>query len=99
MSQQIKHWLMASSIGCMAIAAIMWTAYWMIIDDPCSLLRYMAIRLTGAITGLITLSGGMLFIDFITPDNWMENIGKNEMASAILMSSVVLVIGAILCWS
>jgi hypothetical protein len=99
MSGEFKQWLIASAIGCVGIFGLLWCSSWIIPDDPSALLRYVFIRLTAVLIGLISLSGGMLFVNFITPDDWMDGIGKNQMASAILMSAVVLVIGAILCWT
>lgn len=93
------HWLVASSLGAAALAFIILTADVVLPDDPDLLVRYLLVRFAAAITGFIALSGGMLFIDFITPDDWMAKIGKNEIASALVMSAVVLVLGAILCWS
>jgi hypothetical protein len=77
----------------------LWFSPTIIPDDPDALFRYVLIRVTAVLIGMISLSGGMLFVNFITPGDWMEGIGKNQMASAILMSAVVLVIGAILCWT
>jgi hypothetical protein len=91
--------LIASAIGSSGIALLLFLSRSITPEDPDVLLRYLAVRLTAVLLGLITLSGGMLFINFITPDDWMEGIGKDSIASAILMCGVVLVIGAILCWT
>ncbi|HMK35314.1 MAG TPA: DUF350 domain-containing protein [Desulfomonilaceae bacterium] len=99
MFREFKQWLIASTVGCTAIAGVLWFSPWITPEDPSSLLRYVMIRVTAVLIGLISLSGGMLFVNFITPDDWMDEIGKDQVASAILMSAVVLVIGAILCWT
>lgn len=99
MFKELRHWLIASSIGCTSISGLLWVSQWIMADDPYALVRYVLIRVTAVLIGLIALSGGMLFVNFITPDDWMEGIGKNHLASAILMSAVVLVLGAILCWT
>jgi hypothetical protein len=99
MLREFKQWLIASTAGCAAIIGLLWSSPWIIPDDPNALARYMLIRVTAVLIGLISLSGGMLFVNFITPDDWMDGIGKDQMASAVLMSAVVLVIGAILCWT
>lgn len=99
MFREFRQWLIASAIGCTGIASLLWFSPRIIPDDPDALFRYVLIRVTAVLIGMVSLSGGMLFVNFITPDDWMEGIGKNQMASAILMSAVVLVIGAILCWT
>jgi hypothetical protein len=99
MFREFRQWLIASTVGCTGVASLLWCSPWIIPDDPNVLARYVLIRVTAVLIGLISLSGGMLFVNFITPDDWMDGIGKNQMASAILMSAVVLVIGAILCWT
>ncbi|MGO9567270.1 MAG: DUF350 domain-containing protein [Desulfomonilaceae bacterium] len=99
MLREIRQWLIASTIGSLGVVGLLLGSPVVLPDDPTALLRYVIIRLIAVLIGLIALSGGMLFVDFITPDDWMDGIGKDHTASAILMSAVVLVIGAILCWT
>ncbi|MBI5248427.1 MAG: hypothetical protein HY912_02935 [Desulfomonile tiedjei] len=99
MFSEIKQWAVASMLASTAVAGLLACSNWIMPHDPLSLLRYVVIRLTAVLIGLITLTGGMLFVDFITPDDWMDGIGKDPTSSAIVMSAVVLVIGAILCWT
>jgi hypothetical protein len=87
------------TLGAAGIAALVLAGAYVFPDDPGTLLRYAVLRLTGALIGILTLSAGMLFVDYITPHNWMENIAHNETACAIVIAAVVLVLGAILCWS
>ena len=68
-------------------------------DDPYALLRYAIIRLTAALIAAPFLTGLMLAVDFVTPGNWMESIRNDPKACSYVMASVVLVIGAILCWT
>jgi hypothetical protein len=99
MGRELKQWLIASSIGGAGLLGLLGAGPWVMPDDPDALLRYTVLRIAAVLIGLIALSGGMLFINFITPDDWMDGIGKDQIASAILMSAVVLVLGAILCWT
>jgi hypothetical protein len=99
MPNEFKQWGIASGLSALAVSGLLWSGTWIMPEDPSGLLRYTLIRLTAVLIGMITLTGGMLFVDFITPDDWMEGIGKDPTSSAILMSAVVLVIGAILCWT
>ena len=99
MFREFKHWAIASVLAVASVTSLLACSEWVMPHDPLALLRYVVIRLTAVLIGLITLSGGMLFVNFITPDDWMDGIGKDPTSSAILMSAVVLVIGAILCWT
>jgi hypothetical protein len=99
MAREIRQWLIASTFGGLGVVGLLLGSTLVLPDDPTALLRYVIIRVIAVLIGLIALSGGMLFVDFITPDDWMDGIGKDHVASAILMSAVVLVIGAILCWT
>jgi hypothetical protein len=68
-------------------------------EDPYSLLRYVIIRLTAIVIAVPVLTGLMLAVDFVTPSNWMEAIGNDPKACSYIMAAVVLVIGAVLCWT
>ncbi len=68
-------------------------------DDPYSLLRYVVIRLSAAMIAAPFLGGLMLLTDFITPGEWMETIKDDPKACSYIMSAVVIVIGAVLCWA
>jgi len=68
-------------------------------DDPYSLLRYVLIRLTAVLIAVPVLTGLMVAVDFVTPGDWMKAISNDPKASGLIMAAVVLVIGAILCWT
>jgi succinate dehydrogenase hydrophobic anchor subunit len=68
-------------------------------DDPYGLLRYVIIRLTAIAIAVPVLTGLMLAVDYVTPANWMEAIGNDPKACSYIMAAVVLVIGAVLCWT
>ncbi|MGC8604889.1 MAG: DUF350 domain-containing protein [Desulfomonilaceae bacterium] len=68
-------------------------------EDPYSLMRYVILRLTAALIAAPFLTGLMLAVDFVTPGNWMETIRNDPKACSYVMAAVILVIGAILCWT
>jgi hypothetical protein len=68
-------------------------------EDPYSLLRYVLIRLTAIVIAVPVLTGLMVAVDYVTPSNWMEAIGNDPKACSYIMAAVVLVIGAVLCWT
>ena len=68
-------------------------------EDPYSLMRYVIIRITAATLAAPFLGGLMILTDYLTPGDWMETIGHDPKACSYLMSAVIVVIGAILCWA
>jgi hypothetical protein len=68
-------------------------------QDPYMLVRYVALRLTAIAIAAPALTGLMLFVDFVTPGDWMKAIGDDAKACSFVMSAVILVIGAVLCWT
>jgi hypothetical protein len=68
-------------------------------DDPYSVLRYLLLRLTAIAIAAPALTGLMVFVDFVTPGDWMKAIGDDPKACSFVMSAVILVIGAVLCWT
>lgn len=67
--------------------------------DVYGLARYVVIRLTGIFLAAPAFVGLMLAVDFVTPGDWMKTIGNDPKASSYIMAAVVLVIGAVLCWT
>ena len=68
-------------------------------QDPYSLMRYVLLRFAAIAIAAPALIGLMLLVDWITPGDWMKDIGYDPKASSYVMSAVILVIGAILCWT
>lgn len=88
-----------SAIGLVALLFISLSSPLIMGEDPYSLLRYVLIRLTAVLIAVPVLTGLMIAVDFVTPGDWMECIGNDGKSCAYVMSAVVLVIGAILCWT
>jgi hypothetical protein len=68
-------------------------------SDPYSLLRYLLLRIAAIAIAAPALTGLMIFVDFVTPGDWMRAIGDDAKACSYIMSAVILVIGAVLCWT
>ena len=88
-----------SAVGLVALLFISVSSPLIMGEDPYSLLRYVLIRITAVLIAVPVLTGLMVAVDFVTPGDWMEAIGNDPKACSYIMAAVVLVIGAILCWT
>lgn len=89
----------ASALGVSMLLLVSLMSPLIMESDPYGLLRYVLIRLTAVLIAVPVLPGLMVAVDYVTPGDWMETIGHDPKACALIMGAVVLVIGAILCWT
>jgi len=102
MKIEAVKWLMMASCAAIAVAAFTGLSLYspLIMEgDPYGLLRYVLLRLTALSIAVPALIGLMLAVDFITPGDWMNAIGEDPKACSYLMAAVVLVSGAVICWT
>jgi hypothetical protein len=97
------HWSLLAMLCVLALVfivglSLMWSPV-VNPEDPYILLRYLLLRLTAIAIAAPALTGLMLFVDFVTPNDWMKEIGDDAKACSFVMSAVILVIGAVLCWT
>ena len=97
------HWIVLAASSALILGALMglsltWDPF-ANGDDPYSLLRYLMLRLTAISIAAPALTGLMVFVDFVTPGDWMKAIGDDPKACSLVMSAVILAIGAVLCWT
>ena len=103
MKREFFKWSMLTALFltvlCCIVALSLYLAPVIGAHDPYCLIRYLLLRLTAICVAAPALIGLMLFVDFITPSDSMQVIGDDPKASSYVMSAVILVIGAILCWT
>jgi len=102
MKNEVAKWLAmvsCAALGVAALAGLSVSSPLIMEGDPYGLLRYILLRLTALCLATPALIGLMLAVDFITPGDWMNAIGEDPKACSYLMAAVVLVIGAIICWT
>lgn len=68
-------------------------------DDPYALIRYVTIRIAAVLVAVPVLTGLMTAVDYVTPGDWMRAVSNDPKAAGYVMAAVVLVIGAVLCWT
>jgi succinate dehydrogenase hydrophobic anchor subunit len=102
MKKEFMKWgiLLAVSVcGTATLLCISLSSTLIMGGDAYGLARYILIRLTALFLATPALVGLMLAVDFVTPGDWMEAIGHDPKACSYIMAAVVLVIGAVLCWT
>jgi hypothetical protein len=103
MKTEFYRWLLLAVVGMLVLgftlSISMTGAPYGSDEDPFVLFRYVLLRLAAVAIAAPALTGLMLLVDFITPGDWMKAIGHDPKAACCVMSAVILVIGAILCWT
>ncbi len=103
MRKTLFHWGVLAASCVLALGLLMsLSVTWVPLinaGDPYNLLRYLVLRLTAIAIAAPALTGLMIFVDFVTPGDWMKAIGDDPKACSLVMSAVILVIGAVLCWT
>lgn len=67
-------------------------------NDPNALYRRFVLSVP-SILGIIIMGGGMLFIDIITPRDYLDKIEESPIACAIIMAAVCIGVSLIICYS
>lgn len=103
MKTEFLHWSIVTA-GCTLVLGLiiglsLSSSSFPIGSDPYSLLRYLLLRIAAIAIAAPALTGLMIFVDFVTPGDWMRAIGDDAKACSYIMSAVILVIGAVLCWT
>jgi hypothetical protein len=97
------HWAIVSSVCAVVLGLILALSLSSFPitsgNDPYSLFRYLLLRIMAIAIAAPALTGLMIFVDFVTPGDWMKAIGDDAKACSYIMSAVILVIGAVLCWT
>lgn len=102
MKEEIFRTAVLSTISAVGLAAILVAGHVLSTitgDDPYALVRYVTIRLAAVLVAIPVLTGLMVAVDYVTPGEWMRAVGDDPKAAGTVMGAVVLVIGAILCWT
>ncbi|MCX5861674.1 MAG: hypothetical protein WCG29_11700 [Desulfomonile sp.] len=102
MKKEISRWAILLGVSAFSIGPLLCASLYsplLMGEDPYGLARYVLLRLTAIFLATPALVGLMLAVDFVTPGDWMESIGHDPKASSYIMAAVVLVIGAVLCWT
>ena len=97
---EIKEWLYASAIGLGVIAILTLLSLPFAMDnDPYQSIRYLLVTPAKAIMAVIIVTGGILFIDFCTPGDFLYEASQGNLACAILSGCIVIGLCLLLGWS
>lgn len=97
---QFAKWLVALAFGagitliCLAVAPS-----YLPPEDAAGLTRYVLLRLVAGIMGILMLSGGALFLNWITPHEWFGMVENGNIACAIVIAALFLALAQIICYA
>jgi hypothetical protein len=95
----IRAWTIGSSFSAVVVAALLLVSpFVMPPSDPLGLYRYFVNRVAAAVWGIVAVTGGVLFFDYVTPGNWLEKIEEGNTACAIVTVGVIAALGLVLCY-
>jgi len=94
----VKRWAGSSLLGALVILACLTISPAVLGDDPLMLWRYIILRTTAFAFGVIALVGGLLFVDSVTPGDWLEKVENTAYGPVILLSVVTIAIAIIIAY-
>jgi len=95
----IRSWMIGSSLCAVIVGLLLLLSpFVMPASDPWGLYRYFVNRVAAAAWGIVAVTGGVLFFDYVTPGNWLEKIEEGNTACAIVIVGVVITLGLVLCY-
>ena len=87
MTNELAKWVIATA--CAAIAVVlMCLTFGKVSPFPMDLAKNVYYKLTGILIVLVAIHGGMLWLDWGTPGEWLEGIAENDQ-KALVMAAVV----------
>jgi hypothetical protein len=113
LAAEVRKWLYASAVGVIAIlvlVALMISVnalfFYVISAYPFvgwteifKAANYLLVTPAKAILAIIIVTGGILFIDFCTPGEFLEQASEGNLACAILSGCIVIGLCLLLGWS
>ena len=89
-SFEIKHWLLGSGVAGIVIFMLLVASQYVVYeDDPYQLVRYTIQHIIVVLLSLVTLSGVILFLEWITDYDLLNKIGEDSKATALFTASVI----------
>jgi hypothetical protein len=85
MKGEIKRWLISSFIGSAVMLGLLFLSpYVLPEEDPLGMVRGVVGRSITAVFSLVILTGGLLFLDRVTPKDYLAKIEDDALACAVL---------------
>jgi hypothetical protein len=94
------RWFIALSIGYKIVLHLLQIAPdYMPEGEAYGVYRYVILRIVAATIGLLVLSGGTRFVDWITPGDWCDEITKGNMAATAAIVGTLYCLTLIICYA
>jgi hypothetical protein len=72
--------------------------YWQVTGRYEDIASYLLIRFMGICLGVMCLTGAIIFIDAITPGDWLGNIEHSALGPEIVTAALILALALIIIW-
>lgn len=88
------YWILIMALlGGFVSLGIFYQPVIMTTSDPSGFARGLIIGPTRALLGILLLTLGLRFIDFVTPGDWLEGIADDPHSSAIVVGVILYIVG------
>jgi len=92
----VLNWTISALITAFIVAVMLvMTPDYPDVADPHAVFRTLCTRLIYALTGIVMMTGCILYFDWITPHDWMHKLEEHPLACAIVLAIVLYVVGSI----
>jgi len=72
--------------------------YWQVTGRYEDIASYLLIRFMGICLGVMCLTGAIIFIDAITPGDWLGGIEHSALGPEIVTAALILALALIIIW-
>lgn len=95
-AQEVRDYIIGSSIGAGIVLALLIAGALILPGDRLQMLRHVVMGSVIAITAIILLVGALLFVDHVTPGDFLGETVRGNTACAILSAAIIYVVGHLL---
>jgi len=97
--ESLRRWV-ASSIGAIIIISLcLYISPYFFPDDRLILWRFIIVRLVGVCIGIVAVVGALLFIDSVTPGNWLDKVEKSPYGAVVILAAAILALALIIVYA
>jgi uncharacterized membrane protein YjfL (UPF0719 family) len=96
---EIVAWLIGALVGAVIIGVMLTISFWLYPGDELKLVRFFVSYIPTVVFGVLVMAASLVFIDFISPINFLTGIEDGNLACAVLGGCIVLGVALLLCFT
>lgn len=90
MTKELAGWIVADVLGLFVVGFCLWAYPQVDKETPNALLMALLLRVPIMVVGIAALIGSLMFLDFVTHEDWFELIAKNPLGCAYVATGLML---------